>query len=60
MTIFNDLIAYEKPINENKLAVRIELEFKKPFYTAEEYDAFHEFYKKLFSLLNEQYVYKKD
>lgn len=47
-------------INENKLAVRIELEFKKPFYTAEEYDAFHEFYKKLFSLLNEQYVYKKD
>jgi len=47
-------------IHEKKLSVRIDLEFKKPFYTIEEYDAFHEFYKKLFSLLNEQYVYKKD
>ena len=47
-------------VNDNKLVVKIELEFRKPFYTTEEYDAFHEFYKKLFSLLNEQYVYKKD
>jgi len=44
----------------NKLSVRIELEFKKPVYYAEDYDNFHEFYKKLFTTLNEQFVYKKD
>ena len=45
--------------NDRKLSMRINLEFKKPFYTAPEYDAFKEFYKKLFDMLNEQFVIKK-
>ena len=46
-------------VNDNILSFRIILEFKKPYYSAEEYDGFKEFYKKLFDLLNEQFVIKK-
>ena len=42
-----------------RLSMRIVLEFKKPFYTAQEYIDFKEFYKKLFDMLNEQFVIKK-
>jgi len=42
-----------------RLSMRITLEFRKPFYTAQEYIDFKEFYKKLFDLLNEQFVIKK-
>ncbi|HET6768495.1 MAG TPA: DUF3857 domain-containing protein [Chitinophagaceae bacterium] len=45
--------------NENRLNMRVTLEFKKPFYTAGEYEGFREFYKKLFELLNEQFVIRK-
>jgi hypothetical protein len=41
------------------LSVRISLEFKKPFYTPEEYPDFKEFYKQLYALLNEQYAIRK-
>lgn len=44
---------------DNMLSFRITLEFKKPFYSPDEYEQFREFYKKLFDLLNEQYVIKK-
>lgn len=44
---------------DTRLNLRVTLEFKKPFYTANEYDGFREFYKKLFDLLNEQFVIKK-
>ena len=44
---------------DNMLSLRITLEFKKPFYAADEYAGFKEFYKKLFDLLNEQFVIKK-
>ena len=44
---------------DNMLSLRINLEFKKPYYSAEEYEGFREFYKKLFDLLNEQFVIKK-
>jgi len=44
---------------KNVLAVRVSLEFKKPFYTPEEYPDFKEFYKQLFALLNEQYAIRK-
>jgi hypothetical protein len=44
---------------EKMLTFRINLEFKKPYYSAEEYEGFKEFYKKLFDLLNEQFVIKK-
>ena len=39
--------------------VRINLDFKKPFYSAAEYGGFREFYKKLFDILNEQFVIRK-
>jgi len=38
---------------------RITLDFERPYYTAAEYPAFHEFYKQLFNALNEQIVIKK-
>ena len=46
-------------VNESRLSMRITLEFKKPFYTAAEYEGFREFYKKLFDMLNEQFVIRK-
>lgn len=46
-------------VSENTLSVRFTLEFKRPFYSYEDYPYFQEFYKKLFSLLNEQFVFKK-
>ena len=54
-------ISITRRINSEKniLAVRISLEFKKPFYTPEEYPDFKEFYKQLFALLNEQYAIRK-
>ena len=45
--------------NEERLTMRITIEFKKPYYSAAEYEGFKEFYKKLFDLLNEQFVFKK-
>ncbi|MDF2188030.1 DUF3857 domain-containing protein [Paraflavitalea sp. CAU 1676] len=44
---------------KNTLAVRISLEFSKPYYSPEEYPDFKEFYKQLFALLNEQYAIRK-
>jgi hypothetical protein len=43
----------------NQLSVRISLEFKKPFYTLQEYGDFKEFYKQLFAILSEQIAIKK-
>lgn len=37
----------------------IQIEIKKPFYSPEEYDLFFEFYKKMFSMLNEPLVIRK-
>jgi hypothetical protein len=41
------------------LTVRMELDFKNPVFLVNEYEAFKEFYKKLYDMLNEKYVYKK-
>ena len=46
--------------DNNLLNVRITLEFQRTFYTSTEYPEFKEFYKKLFALLNEQIVIKKN
>lgn len=46
-------------VESNLLNVRITIEFKKTFYTADSYPEFKEFYKKLFDRLNEQVVIKK-
>jgi len=43
----------------SQLSVRINLDFKKPYFTVEEYADFKEFYKKLFDLLNEQIAIRK-
>ncbi len=45
--------------SDGLLSVLIKLEFKAPFYPAVDYEIFKEFYKKLFGLLNDKYVYKK-
>jgi hypothetical protein len=53
--IFRRLIQPEA----NKIGYRITLDIKRPIYDAEEYSDFKEFYKKLFDLLNEQFVIRK-
>ncbi len=53
--IFTRIIQVEK----NQLMFRINVDFKKPFFPVDEYPYFKEFYKKLFDLLNEQFVIKK-
>ena len=46
-------------VTNNTLELRIQLDFKKPVFAAEQYPYLHEFYQRLFDLLNEQYVYGK-
>src|SRR5690606_24820152 len=46
--------------DKKQLSARIILEFKKPFYSVQEYPEFKEFYKKLFDLLNEQIAIRKE
>jgi hypothetical protein len=50
----------QSSFSEGFLNVRYQLVFKKPFYAKDEYPGFREFYKKLYALLNEQYVYRKE
>ncbi len=44
---------------DNILSIRISLDFKQPFYSANIYPAFAAFYQKMFAKLNEQIVIKK-
>lgn len=53
--VFNRLTSVES----NLLNVRMTIEFKNSFYTADSYPEFREFYKKLMDKLNEQVVIKK-
>jgi hypothetical protein len=46
-------------VGGDQLMTRIELDFKKPFYPASQYNDLHEFYKLLQDLLNEQFVIRK-
>jgi hypothetical protein len=46
-------------VTDNTLQLRITLDFKKPVYAASQYPELHEFYQRLFDLLNEQYVFGK-
>ena len=61
MTTPNKDIVFNRVTNveENLLNVRITVEFKNTFYTADYYPGFREFYKKLMDKLNEQVVIKK-
>ena len=44
---------------ESIVSVRIVAEFNKPFYNTDEYINLQDFYKKMFNLLNEQFVFRK-
>ena len=44
---------------DNLLNMKIDIDFKQPFYVSANYDDFHEFYKKMMAALNEQVVIKK-
>ena len=46
--------------DNDRFSARITLQFNKPVFSIEEYDNFREFYKKLFDLLNEQVVIKRN
>ena len=54
--VFTRMIGVEK----DHVSIRIELEFKKAVFQIDEYPNFREFYKKLFGMLNEQIVIKKN
>lgn len=47
-------------LDGSTLQVKLTVDFTKPVYYAADYPAFKEFYKKLFSYLNEQIVIKKN
>jgi hypothetical protein len=49
----------QSAFNSGILNVRYQLEFNAPFFSIEVYSGFREFYKKLFDLLNEKFVYRK-
>lgn len=46
-------------VENNQLGIRVALEFKKPYFTVQDYPDFKEFYKQLFALLSEQVAIKK-
>ncbi|MEO6221531.1 MAG: DUF3857 domain-containing protein [Ginsengibacter sp.] len=45
--------------DENSIDLKVTVDFLKPYYSADMYPYFKEFYKKLFASLNEQVVIKK-
>jgi hypothetical protein len=46
-------------VNNNVLQTLIQLDFKKAVYPADQYAELHEFYQRLFDILNEQFVIRK-
>lgn len=52
-------ISRASQFSDNTLLTKIQLEFKKPYFPAEEYPDLQEFYKHLYTLLNEQFVIRK-
>ena len=46
-------------VNNNSLSVSYSLDVKSPMYLVENYQDFNAFYKKLFEMLNESFVYRK-
>ena len=55
--LFERNILYDEAAN--KIVARIHIELKKSLFALDEYETLKEFYKKMFSLLNEQIVVKK-
>lgn len=54
-------IVFKRIITEDdgKVILRYNIDHKRSLYFKEDYDAFHEFYKKMYETLNEQIVLKK-
>ena len=46
-------------VDDNMINFQISVEFKRPFYTQDEYGDFREFYKRLYDALNEPIVIRK-
>lgn len=53
------IISRISQFSDNTISTRVQLEFKKSVFPAEEYPELQEFYKQLYGLLNEQYVIRK-
>lgn len=61
LTLADNSISVNKvaAVSRNTLTVTLNVVFKKPIYERDKYESIQEFYKKLFALLNEQYVLRK-
>lgn len=53
------VVSRQSQVVEKTLQTKVQIEFKKPVYGAEEYPYLQEFYQRLFEILNEQFVVKK-
>ncbi|HET7898019.1 MAG TPA: hypothetical protein VFL47_10125, partial [Flavisolibacter sp.] len=53
------VISRMSQVNEQMLQTRIQIEFRKPLYGAEDYPYLQEFYQRLFEILNQQFVVRK-
>jgi hypothetical protein len=53
------VISRTSQVVNNTLQIRIQLDYKKPIYPAEQYGELQEFYQRLFEILNEQFVVRK-
>lgn len=56
-TSISMLRMYDK--NEKQVGIRVNLDFKRPVYSVDEYELFQEFYKLLYAALNEQIVLRR-
>jgi hypothetical protein len=61
MTMPDNSIIFRRMIAEQDgtIAVRYTITYKKSIYFKEDYADFHEFFKKMYEMLNEQIVLKK-
>jgi len=53
--VFKRIVAEQ----DGSLMIRLNVDFKQSMYFKENYPEFHEFYKKMYEMLNEQIVLKK-
>lgn len=61
MTMPNKSISFKRIVSEQdgQILIRFNIDFAKSVFSVDEYPAIHDFYKKMFEMLNEQIVLKK-
>ncbi|MGN6396397.1 MAG: DUF3857 domain-containing protein [Mucilaginibacter sp.] len=61
MTMPNKSISFKRIVSEQdgQILIRFSIDFAKSVFSVDEYPAIHDFYKKMFEMLNEQIVLKK-